>query len=145
MSSKFDLFPQILTLSEATEWKDVALEWRLVWIQWDKEGDHCICGHFIKEKCFIENVVNGNRTVVGNCCIKKFKGRDLTSVFRALARGKVNAALIAYAFEEGILNEWERDFMYDNWRKRKFTWKQKNKLEQIKRKIYKACQTELRD
>jgi len=143
--NSFDLFPEIMKLSEADEWKDAALEWKLVWIQWDKEGDHCICGHFIKEKCFIENVVNGNRTVVGNYCIKKFKGRDLTSVFRALAQGKVNAALIAYAFEEGIINEYERDLMYNLWRKKKRTWKQRNKFEQIKQKIYKACKTAIKN
>jgi len=132
----FDLFPEIMNLSEADNWKDAALEWRLVGIQYDKKGDHCICGHFIMEKCFIENVVNDNRAVVGNHCIKKFKGMDLASVFRALSKGKVNAALIAYAFEEQIINKWERDFLYDRWRKRKSTSSQEDKFSEIKDKIY---------
>jgi len=34
----FQLFPEIMKLSEATEWENVALEWKLVWIQWDEEG-----------------------------------------------------------------------------------------------------------
>ena len=141
--STFRLFPEILMLSEADDWQDAALEWKLVGIQWDKKGDHCICGHFIKEKCFIKNIVNGNHTIVGNCCITKFKGEDLTSVFRALSQNKVNAALIGYAYEEGIINEWELDFMLKLWRKRKLTWKQRNKFNEIKAKIYKACKMEI--
>ncbi len=139
----FQLFPEIMKLSEATEWEDVALEWKLVWIQWDKEGDHCICGHFIKEKCFIRNVVNNNRAVVGNCCIKKFRGRDLTSVFRALSRGKINPALISYAFEGSIIDAWEEKFMLNFWRKRELSWAERNRFNIIRQKIYDACKMEV--
>jgi len=137
----YDLFTPIIALSEAEEWKDAVLEWRLVSIGYDQKGTFCICTHFIKEVCYIENVSNGNRTIVGNHCISQFRGSDLTSVFRALSKGKVNPALIAYAFEEGIITPWERDFMNDTWRKRKFVGNQKNKFDEIKRKIYRACRT----
>lgn len=144
-SKIFRLFPEIIKLSEADNWGDAALEWKLVGIQWDKKGDHCICGHFIKEKCFIRNVVNGNHTLVGNCCIHKFKGRDLTSVFRALSRNKVNAALIGYAYEEDVINSWEFEFMINLWRKRRLSWKQRNKFIEVKAKIYEACKMEIFD
>ena len=141
--SRFELFPQIMELSEADNWQEAALEWKLIGIQWDKEGDYCICGHFIKEKCFIRNVVNNNRTVVGNCCIKKFKGKDLTNVFRALSQKRINPALIGYAYEEKVINEWEFDFMMDLWRKRKFSEKQERKFNEIKAKIFKACKMDV--
>ena len=131
-----------MELSEADEWKDAALEWNLVGISWEKEGGHCICGHFIKEFCYIRNVVNKNRTIVGNCCITKLGGQDLTNVFRALAQNKVNPALIGYALEARVISGWEFDFMMDVWRKRKFSEKQLNKYNEMKAKIYKACQTE---
>lgn len=51
----FHLFEEILALSVATEWKDAAQEWRLFWVDRADEGTYCICGHFIKEMCFIEN------------------------------------------------------------------------------------------
>jgi len=137
--SDFQLFSGIIELSEADNWEDAVLEWKLIGIQYDKKGDFCICGHPIKEKCFMENVVNGKRVVVGNVCIHKFKGEDLTSVFRALADGRVNAALIGYAYEEDIISEWEYEFMLDVWRKRKRTYKQRRIFSRVKKKIYKAC------
>lgn len=33
--------------------------------------DRCVCGHSIKENCYIQNS-KGEIRVLGNCCIKKF-------------------------------------------------------------------------
>ena len=43
--------------------------------------DKCVCGHLIKENCYITNKDNTSIIVVGNCCIKRFlpekkKGRS---------------------------------------------------------------------
>lgn len=37
-------------------------------------NDVCICGHHIKERCYIENFVSqeGVWIQVGNCCVKRF-------------------------------------------------------------------------
>ena len=131
-----------MELSEADNWEDAALEWKLVGVSYVKEGGYCICGHFIKEFCFIRNVVNGSRTIVGNHCIKKFKGQDLTNVFRALAQNKINPALLGHAIDEDIITKWEFNFMMDVWRKRKLSYKQGGIFDAIKAKIYKACQME---
>lgn len=32
----------------------------------------CMCGHTIKENCYIKNILTGQFVVLGNCCIKKF-------------------------------------------------------------------------
>lgn len=36
---------------------------------------HCVCGHFIRENCYITNN-NTNFVIIGNCCIKKFLPKD---------------------------------------------------------------------
>lgn len=140
----FNLFDPIIRLSEADLWKDAAMEWKLLTIEWRDEGGHCICNHYIKEHCQIENMINGNQAIVGNCCINKFpqfsgKVYDLASAFRALKNKKVNAALIEFARDEGILNDWEYIFLLGTWRKRKFTSKQAQVFNRIKRKIRSAC------
>jgi len=33
---------------------------------------YCVCGHDIKENCFVKDTITGNILVIGNCCIKKF-------------------------------------------------------------------------
>jgi hypothetical protein len=34
--------------------------------------DHCVCGHYIEENCYIYNPDSGEILIIGNCCIKKF-------------------------------------------------------------------------
>ena len=39
--------------------------------------DHCVCGHYIKENCYIENSKDPNDIIVlGNCCIKRFLPKE---------------------------------------------------------------------
>jgi len=140
----YELFRPIIELSIADEWHDAAMEWELETIEYRKEGGYCICGHFIKEHIQIKNMINGNRAIVGNCCINKFPQYsgdvyDLVSCFRALRNNKINAALIKFAFNENIINSWECDFLMDTWRKRNFTEKQQAVGDRIKKKIFKAC------
>jgi len=33
--------------------------------------NHCVCGHYIQENCYISDF-EGNFIIIGNCCIKKF-------------------------------------------------------------------------
>jgi hypothetical protein len=40
--------------------------------QLPEEKDNCICGHHIKENCYIKHIITGTVIVVGNCCIKKY-------------------------------------------------------------------------
>ena len=141
---QFDLFSPIIRMSEADTWEAAALEWNLITIEWRDEGGHCICTHFIKEHCQIENMINGNQTIVGNCCINKFpqftgKVYNLGSAFRALRNKKVNPALIEFALDEKVINAWEYNYMMDIWRKRKLSRVQRDKKDQITRKIYRAC------
>lgn len=38
--------------------------------------DECLCGHHIKENCFIEHRPTGELFVIGNCCIKKWLPKE---------------------------------------------------------------------
>jgi hypothetical protein len=38
--------------------------------------DHCLCGHWIDENCYIKSKLNSTIAVVGNCCIKRYLPSD---------------------------------------------------------------------
>lgn len=41
-------------------------------LEWPKHSLLCVCGHWIKKQCYIQNILTNEIIVVGNCCIKKF-------------------------------------------------------------------------
>lgn len=48
--------------------------WKLVFgkLELPEKEDKCVCGHKIKENCYITNKENTELIVIGNCCIKRF-------------------------------------------------------------------------
>lgn len=43
--------------------------------------NHCVCGHFIKENCYIENASDPSDIkllILGNCCIKRFLPKQVS-------------------------------------------------------------------
>ena len=91
-------------------------------------------------------VLVGTGATVGNCCVKKFIGLPSDKIFQAVKRVRkdssesLNAEAIAYAFEKGWINEWERDFYSDIMRKRKLSQKQARKKEQVNERIAQRMQ-----
>ena len=149
-TEKYKLVEKIIGLSVSNQWEEAQKEWELIDIRIadDKEiadGVYtCLCGHqHLKELCFIMNKHNGEKALVGNCCIKKFM-RDIKSdkIFRAINAAKrsntISSALIDYCYEQGIINSWERGFVTDVHRKRKLTDKQRHKYEMVRSKILTA-------
>ena len=134
--SKFELIKKILELSYSSVWDEAVNEWHFESISIEPKST-CLCSHYpIKELCHIKNDKNGNTTIVGNCCIKKFKGDTTkTKMFNALKRNQLNKALIEYAFEKKIINQWEKDFCIKLWRKRYLSQKQGMIFSKIKEKI----------
>ena len=98
-----NLVKQILKLSNSQIWGEAKLEWQLVNLSLQEHSDHCICGHEIKEQCHIENIKNGNKTIVGNVCIFQFLNLKTAGAFKGLKRiqqditANCNEALINYA------------------------------------------------
>jgi hypothetical protein len=121
------IIPHLLKYSVAPTWKDAKSEWRLNYVP--------IC-----EICVIENEVTKTVLEVGDCCINQVSPvfEELKRIFPALKKGRINPAIINYARERRIINEWETGFLKSIWCKRSFTEKQVAKLGTIKEKIFKS-------
>jgi len=140
--SEYRLTQGIIELSDAKIWDVAKLEWRLAEVYEAEEPDTCLCGHFpIIEICVLHNAINGNTTIVGNCCVRKFIGLPSDKIFQAIKRLRknneksLNAEAIQYAREKKWIDEWEKSFYLDIMRKRKLSPKQLNKKIQINEKI----------
>lgn len=125
--TKFRLFEEIVGRSEADTWEEAKEEWQLHHTEFASDEEvafgkyTCLCGHtHLRELCYIENKTNGNQTMVGNCCIKKFM-EDIQSdkIFQAVKRKKINSFTLDHARKLGIIKEWEYNFAKHLIRKRK--------------------------
>ena len=64
---------ELIKHSDYKEYDGAILEWLHKGDRWVEDKiTFCICGHPIKERCLVINEVNGNRLIIGNCCIHKF-------------------------------------------------------------------------
>jgi hypothetical protein len=140
--SVFKLTKGIIEFSIANTWDEAKLEWELEQLWREDEPDTCLCGHFpIIEICLLRNNRNQNKVIVGNCCVKKFKTLPSDLIFQAIARIQgdiaraINVETINHAFNKGWINDWERKFYMDTWRKRNLSGSQHDKRIQINRKI----------
>jgi hypothetical protein len=136
---------RILALSQASEWEVARKEWSLVDISEANEPDTCLCGHFpIIEICLIANRVTGQRTEVGNRCVKRFLGFRSDLIFDAIKRIRkditksLNADAIAFFNERGLLTVWEYGFLQDTMSKRSLSVAQVAARKKINEKILAA-------
>lgn len=143
--SSYRLFEVIVNQSVATVWEDAKKEWYLAHIEIADDEDVaknvyvCACGHpHLKELCYIRNKKNNNEILVGNCCVKKFMDLESDKIFQAVKRKKVNPSLIEYASAHNWISPWERSFLLDVARKRKFSAKQKSVYDRLSEKIFQA-------
>jgi hypothetical protein len=127
----------ILPLSSATDFYAAKNEWKLVGVEIQEDWDNCPCGQAIKELCYIENQLNGNKTYVGNVCVNQFIGIDTGNLFAGLKRiaqddtANANEDLIIHAYKLGYIFEKEYQFLMQTRLKRKLSpaqiaWKQTN-------------------
>lgn len=131
----------ILPLSSALDFYAAKNEWRLVGVEVFDDWDNCPCGQLIKELCYIENQLNGNKTHVGNVCVKKFLGIDTGSLFAGLKRiredetSNANEDLIIHSFKLGYIFEKEYQFLMQTKLKRNLSAKQLEWKRKINRRI----------
>jgi len=140
--SEYQLTEGIISLSVAKTWDEAKLEWALEHIWREDEPDTCLCGHFpIIEICLLKNRNNNNSAIVGNCCVKKFETLPSDLIFQAVRRIQhddrraINPETIVHAHQKGWINDWERKFYMDTWRKKKLSGAQHNKRVQINKKV----------
>ena len=139
---EYKLSKEIVALSVADTWDRAKLEWELEDIYHEDEPDTCLCSHFpINELCYLRNTKNGNSALVGNVCVKMFLGLPSEKIFDAINRitkdtGKAqNAEAIDHAFKKQGINEWERSFYLNTWRKRALSAKESLKRAQINERV----------
>jgi len=127
---------EIVKMSQANTWAEAKFEWEVQDIAFVKNSS-CLCGKYpIREVINMHNHQTNNLTQIGNCCVKKFfDDSEWSKVFSAIKRGKVNEKLIMHAYQKKVINDWERDFMLDVWRKQIMSGKQREKYKNINQKI----------
>ena len=115
------LSSEIIARSESNNWIDAKEEWELESIYKDASASGvCLCTKpNIMEICVIVNTVNGNRTEVGNCCVKKFLELTSPVLFKGINRirgdlyASMGEGLLLMAEENDWVNQWESRFYYD--------------------------------
>ena len=137
----YALFGRILTLSKATTWDEAKQEWELDSIEFASPDDSpwsCLCGHTpIKELCYLRNWKTNEVVVVGNHCVRHFLGFDhICRITAAVKEKRINADVIEYSYQRGIINDWERGFLENVHRKRKLSVKQADKLAELNVRIF---------
>ena len=140
--SEYKLTSRLIDLSVKNTWDEAKLEWRLEHVWREDQPDTCLCGHFpIIEICLLRNHKNNNTTIVGNCCVKKFTNLPSDLIFQAVKRIEddidraINYETISHAHEKGWINDWERKFYINTWRKRKLSESQHTTRVRINRKV----------
>lgn len=148
--SQYKLFREIIALSKSNDWDVAVREWRPDYtIVLEKAEETCLCGHYpIKECCYIENILNNNKIMVGNCCIKKFfPDLDVQFYFKGIRSCK-KGSIPNYKFREYCLankwiNGWEFKFLQDRFRKKNASPKQEECKANILYKIIKKNEGQL--
>ena len=119
MNHNFEnLKKHILPLSNANDFPSAKSEWKLVDIEIQEDWDNCPCGKDIKELCYIQNQLNGNKTYVGNVCVNQFIGIKTGNLFTGLKRiakdtsANANEDLIIHSYNLGYIYESEYKFLW---------------------------------
>ena len=65
--------------------------------QLPEHENNCVCGHYIKENCYITDKTKKELIILGNCCIKKFmknSGRTCEDCGKPHRNKKIKNAII---------------------------------------------------
>jgi hypothetical protein len=131
----------ILPRSNSHDFHQAKNEWNLIGVEINEDWDSCPCGQPIKELCYIENQLNGNKIHVGNVCVNRFIGIDTGNLFAGLKRiakddsANANEDLISHAFKLGYIFDTEYNFLMQTKNKRKLSEKQLSWKQKINRRI----------
>lgn len=136
----------ILSMSKAQDWEIARKEWRLVAVWEADEPDTCLCGHRpIVQICTIVNDTTRRRADVGNVCIKRFFGIRSDLIFAALKRVRedisrpLNADAVVFFHRQGVISDWEYNFLQDTKRKRVPSIKQAARRADINEKVLRSA------
>ena len=126
----------ILALSQSIVWDEAKAEWELHFVYDDPSERACECDHSpIHQICVIRNWKNGQKTEVGNVCVRRFLRLLSNRIFavikrvRAEIRNSLNPKALELFKERGVITHTEEQEYTEYWRKRTTLtddqWKQK--------------------
>ena len=104
---------ELLAASKATSWEDAKLEWTIEKAVLESDWSNCLCGHGIKQKCYLRNTQTDALNFVGSSCVKQFM-RHLDApdaMFQSLRRvrqlpeRRLHTRVLKLALEAGIITE----------------------------------------
>jgi hypothetical protein len=118
MSEYWKLIEEVLPLSENNKWEDARGEWHIEIVDEDDTcSSECLCGHQnIRYLNYMKNKINGNKIMVGSCCVEKFfeiKSVYLTKVIEFLKRDEVAILSLQYITDlhfQDFINECDFQF-----------------------------------
>lgn len=138
------LIEHLLPMSAADTWDRAIREWYPGGVWRSERDEACPCGHYpIRELCEIVNDVTGNRTAVGNVCIRRFEYGRFDLIAKNMRRITVDreAALTTDAIQHfhriRVIDDYERKFCEDTMRKRNLTARQATMRRRINMKVRK--------
>ncbi|CAJ0962226.1 unnamed protein product, partial [Mesorhabditis belari] len=118
---------EIISRSNSKNWETARREWELsyIYMSGGNGPESCLCGQNpIVELCVLRNNENRREAVVGNVCVNKFmgihQGKKIFQAFHRVAKDSskgLNEESIIYAHQHGWINDWEKGFYLDTWRK----------------------------
>ena len=115
----------ILALSNAQDWDEAKAEWELFFVYEDPNDRACECEHSpIHQICVIRNRKNGNKTEVGNVCVRRFLRLVSSRIFAVIRRLRsdiqksLNPAALELFRERGVISAGEESDYKEYWRKR---------------------------
>lgn len=133
---------EILARSRATSWEKARREWQLEDVYFADPPDTCLCGHKpIVEVCVLRNIATDQTANVGNICVRRFLNLPSERMFAPVRKVKaspvkaLSEVVILHAHQRRWINDWERDFYLNTWRKRSLSDKQIAKRRGINLKI----------
>jgi hypothetical protein len=106
---------KLVNLSESNIYAEALTEWDET--KRSTKDAHCLCNHKIRENCHIQNKLNGNTAILGNCCINKLMGYDSGQFFPCIKRvakdktKKLNKDVIDFMAKTGAISKSEKAIM----------------------------------
>ena len=107
---------ELLADSRASTWDEAKLEWRIEKAVLEPDWSNCLCGHGIKQKCYLRNTETGALNFVGSSCVRQFM-RHLDApdaMFQSIRRvrqlpeRRLHARVLDMAVEAGVITDEDR-------------------------------------
>ena len=106
---------ELLSASKASTWEDAKLEWTIEKAVLEPDWSNCLCGHGIKQKCYMRNTETGAINFVGSSCVRQFMHLDAPdAMFQSIRRvrqapdRRLHPRVLNMAVEAGVITDADR-------------------------------------